>query len=295
MTHTTHDGPPAASFCAVTDGRSLQLADLSLYYEVLGGGASTPLVVLNGGPGVDHTYMHCSDVWDRLAAGRAVLLYDPRGTGRSSRLAHGPSCTYRDQIDDLAALLDHLGWGQVDLLGHSFGGNIAMAFVARHGERVRRLALVDSGAPKDIDKHMLFDQVYPEGTEQRTAFDFAETWGDDDALRASFMIYFAMLFYSPERRAAYMARASADGMIRTVNESLWADVKRYDLWPELAKLRLPTLVVTGRFDANIAPAVAYHIHKAVTGSRFVVFEQSGHLPFYEEPDAFLEVVTSFLS
>lgn len=131
MTHTTHDGPPAASLCAITDGRSLQLADLSLYYEVLGSGESTPLGVLNGGPGVDHTYMHCSDVWEILARERPVLQYDPRGTGR--------------------------------------------------------------------------------------------------------------------------------------------------------------------FDANIAPAVAYRIHQAITGSRFVVFEQSGHLPFYEEPDAFLEVVTSLLS
>lgn len=272
----------------------MERPDLSLYYEILGGGPGTPLVVLNGGPGVDHTYLHCSDVWLKLSEHRPVLFYDPRGTGRSTRLAAGQTCNYRDQLDDLAALLDHVGWAQPDLLGHSFGGNIAMGFVARRPDRVRRLILVDSGAPKDLAESMLFDQLYPDVYERLDGFTFAEALGDDDAFRASFMTYYTMLFYSPKHRDAFMATASADGVIRAVNEALWTDVKRYDLWPELAKFRLPTLVVTGRFDANIAPATAFKIHKAIPNSQFAVFEQSGHKPFYEEPEAFQALVEAFI-
>jgi proline iminopeptidase len=54
------------------------------------------------------------------------------------------------------------------------------------------------------------------------------------------------------------------------------------------------LVVTGRFDANVAPSTAWKIHKAIPGSRFEVFEQSGHLPFFEEPEAFERSVDRFL-
>ncbi len=183
----------------------------------------------------------------------------------------------------------------MDLLGHSFGGNVAMAFVARYPSRARRLVLVDSGPPKDMDKSMLFTELYPELTAQWDALELAYMLGDEAAVRDSWMVYFSMLFYSPEKRDAFLARASGDGAVRDVNERVWADVKRYDLWPELAKFSLPSLVITGRFDANIAPAVAYKIHKAISGSRFAVFERSGHKPFYEEPEAFAALVEEFLS
>ena len=52
--------------------------------------------------------------------------------------------------------------------------------------------------------------------------------------------------------------------------------------------------MTGRFDMNVAPLIAYRIHQAIPGSKFVVFEQSGHLPFFEERDAFVREVNEFL-
>src|SRR5215204_1557237 len=57
-----------------------------------------------------------------------------------------------------------------------------------------------------------------------------------------------------------------------------ADLARYDLNPELPQFGFPVLVGTGRHDLNVAPAVAYRTHKAIPGSRFVVFEKSGHTP-----------------
>jgi proline iminopeptidase len=79
-----------------------------------------------------------------------------------------------------------------------------------------------------------------------------------------------------------------------VNETIEHDIERFDLNPELAKYKFPTIVMTGRFDMNVAAVVAYKIHKGIPGSQFVVFDQSGHLPFYEEPDKFKQTVESFL-
>ena len=58
---------------------------------------------------------------------------------------------------------------------------------------------------------------------------------------------------------------------------------------------MPTLVITGRYDMNVAPVVAWKIHQAVPGSRLVIFERSSHMPFYEEPDRFKQVVEEFLT
>jgi proline iminopeptidase len=277
-----------------TNGKVLDVAGVRLYYEVLGGGPGTPLVVVNGGPGFDHAYLHVSDAWNTLARERPVLLYDQRGNGRSGALKTGQSCTLADQINDLEALLAHLGYAKVDLLGHSWGGYLAMAYAARHPERIERLVLADSAAPKWADTLFLFKQVYPEGVERQDALGFAETLGDGAAADASLREYLAMLFYAPEKRDAFLAAASGFSYSRPVNQAVNADLARFDLNPELPKLRVPVLVVTGRFDMNVAPATAYGIHKAIPGSRFVVFERSGHLPFFEEPEVFVKVLEAFL-
>src|SRR6185436_2580482 len=87
--------------------------------------------------------------------------------------------------------------------------------------------------------------------------------------------YTTMLFYTPEARDAFVARSSSFVYRQKVNKAVWADLQRFDLNPELPKFAFPTLVVTGRYDFNVAPSVAYAIHKAIPGSDFAVFEKSG--------------------
>ena len=143
---TTHAMLAAAVFAVMTPailatpapekgGKTFETAGLAIYYEEVGGGAGLPLVVVNGGPGFDHTYMHCSDAWDRVASKRKVVFYDQRDNGRSSELKEGQSCLLADQIADLDALRAHLGLEKMDLLGHSWGGYLVMAYAARHPDR----------------------------------------------------------------------------------------------------------------------------------------------------------------
>jgi proline iminopeptidase len=251
-------------------------------------------MVLNGGPGVGHDYMLVSSVWDTLARRRRVVFYDQRGVGRSPALAKGQSCTLADQIADLEALRVHLGFDHMDVLGHSWGGILALAYAARHPDPVAHLIVCDSGAPKWDDTKFLFKDLFPEVAARQDGLQFAELLGDTAALRADFRQYQSMLACDPERRAA-LHDAPLPPFVEPVNEAIIADLKRYDLNPELAKFRFPALVITGRFDANVAPAVAWNIHRAIPGSEFAVFERSGHLPFFEEPAAFVERVERFLA
>jgi proline iminopeptidase len=275
-------------------GKTFKTATGTLYYETLGSAEGTPLVVANGGPGFDHTYLHLSDVWDVLAKTRKVVLYDQRGVGRSSPIARGQSCTLLDQIEDLEALRAQIGAERIDLLGHSWGGYLVMAYAARYPQHIQHLLIVDSAAPKFSDTVFLFKDVFPEGVAREDAVEFASRMGDKSARVRSLREYFSMLFYSPEKRDAALAKmADVDENVE-VNETIEHDLERFDLNPELAKYNFPTMVMTGRYDINVAPVVAYKIHKAIPGSQFVVFDQSGHLPFYEEPEKFLRSVESFL-
>jgi len=275
-------------------GQELPLGDVTLYYEVHGIASGIPLFVVNGGPGLDHSYLEVAAIWRELETRRQVIFYDQRGTGRSSRLAAGQSCGLADQLTDLHALRQHLGFEQVDLLGHSFGGLLAMAYSARYPQHVHKLILVGSVAPKLDDTVFLFEQVSPETTVRRNALAFRADLGDEEAILADLRKHFSMCFYSPQKRDAFLSVADSFTYRDEVRKMLWTDAAQFDLGPELAKFQLPTLVITGRHDLNVATVVAFKIHQAIAGSRFAVFEESGHLPFFEEPEMFLNAVDSFL-
>ncbi|MGA8443326.1 MAG: alpha/beta hydrolase [Candidatus Sulfotelmatobacter sp.] len=265
-----------------------------IYYEVIGSGNAIPLVLVNGGPGLDHSYLHTSTAWDVLAQGRRVIFYDQRGNGRSSPLKEGQSCTLADQIDDLDALRAHLGLEKIILLGSSWGGYLSMAYAARHAERVAGLILVDSAGPKWDEKSDLDDKVYPEVVEREKSLEFAMEFRDQGAKDQYHREDFPMLFYSPEKRDAVLALIMPLKFNWEINEAVSHDLARFDLTPELPKFRFPTLFITGHFDMNVAPVFAYQMYRAIPGAQFTVFEKSGHLPFTEEPDAFPSRVQSFL-
>lgn len=292
--------PALAGAAPAEKGATFQAPSATLYVEVLGAAPGVPLIVVNGGPGFDHTYEHAAvpgatSAWETLAKKRRVVFYDQRGNGRSAALKTGQPCGLAEQIEDLEAVRAHLGADHIDLLGHSWGGFLVMAYAARHPEHIRHLITVDSAAPKWGDTVFLFKDIFPEGQERADAFTFADMLGDKAASDAGIREYLTWLFYSPEKRDAFIAQIQPGVFTKAVNEAVEHDVQRFDLNPELHKFKFPALVITGRYDINVAPSVAYKIHKAIPGSQFVVLEKSGHLPFYEEPEAFVRAVEAFLA
>jgi len=275
-------------------GKRFQAPGATIWYETRGSAAGRPLVMVNGGPGFTHDYVLCSDAWDTLAKKRRVVFYDQRGNGRSGALAKEQTCTLADQVADLEALRSELHADTIDLLGHSWGGYLVMAYAARHPERVAHLLIVDSASPKWTDTDFIFKYVFPEGTDRQGALDFADALGDSASGAKSLYEYLGMLFVSAEKRDEFRAHWDPVQYSRSVNEVLNTDLNRLDMWPVLPSLSMPTLVATGRYDINVAPSTAWKIHKAIPNSRWEVFEKSGHLPYFEEPEKFVRVVEDFL-
>ena len=286
---------PLVALAADPAGRLIDGPAGKLYVETRGTAPGRPLLIVNGGPGFDHGYLVTSPVWDELARTRRVVMYDQRGTGRSMAVKPGTPLTLADQLADLEAVRKSLGGQDVDLLGHSYGGAVVMAYTARFPDRVKRLLIVDSAAPKWTETVFLFKQVYPEASERMDGFEFGAQFNDQAAIDAQIREYLSMIFWDPDHRDAFLKQWSPGSFRRHVNEALDADMGKYDLNPEIGKFRLPVLVITGRYDMNVAPVVAMKIHRAIPGSQLVIFDRSGHLPFFEEPERFKKVVEEFLS
>ncbi|HEX3112664.1 MAG TPA: alpha/beta hydrolase, partial [Candidatus Eisenbacteria bacterium] len=229
-------------------GHTFTQGGATIWYEVRGKEGGRPLIMVNGGPGFDHTYVLCSDAWDTLAKKRRVVIYDQRGNGRSGALAASQSCTLADQIADLDALRAELKADRIDLLGHSWGGYLVMAYAARHPERIAHLMIVDSAAPKWTDTEFIFKNIFPEAIDKQARLDFAQMVGDSAAGDESLNEYLKMLFVSDAKRDEFMSRARTYKFSRSVNETLNADLGKYDMWPLLPTLSMPTIVMTGRYD-----------------------------------------------
>ncbi len=253
---------------------------------------ATPVIVANGGPGLSHIYMLQNDVWTRLAMHRQIVFYDQRGTGKSKQVKPDASWGMDAQVADMEAVRARLGFAKFDLVGDSYGGLLAMAYAAAHPEHVEKLVLSDSAAPAWKDIVRVLPDVYPDVLERIAVHGPASgTHAADQRIRDHFL----MLFYSEANRDAYLAGVKDLGSVPEVSAAVQKATSALGLTPELPKFKFPTMVITGRFDMNVTPLTAWKIYKAIPGAKFVVFEKSGHLPSYEEPDKYVSVLDEFFS
>jgi proline iminopeptidase len=269
--------------------------DVDLAYETYGVATSaTPVIIANGGPGLSHIYMLQNDVWPRLSHNRQIVFYDQRGTGGSKRVKSDADWGMDTQVADMEAVRAKFGFDRFYLVGDSYGGMLAMAYAAAHPEHIAKLVLSDPAPPAWKDLVHLLPDVFPDVQEQIAA---GEKNSDGAPVPADQAIrnHFRMIFYSEEKRDAYLAGAKDLGAAPQVYAAVQKATSTLDLTSELPKFRFPTLVITGRYDMNVAPLTAWRIYKAIPGARFVVFEKSGHLPAYEEPDKYVQVVDAFFS
>lgn len=268
--------------------------EVDLGYQTLGSDRTLPpIVAVNGGPGLTHAYMVQNDLWERVARRRTVVFYDQRGMGRSTRLAPGAPQTLEAQVADLDAVRAALKADQIDLVGDSFGGLVVLAYALAHPEHVRRLVVSDGLPGWNAVVHPM-PQVYPDldAEEEAHLKNLPKGKAADDY---GFRMHLRKCFYSPELAERYLNGFRDFGLNAAIGEQVDAASHNVDLSPQLPNLHMPTLILTGRFDVNVAPLTAWRMQQAIPGAQLHVFEHSGHLPSYEEPEAYLQQLTTFLN
>jgi proline iminopeptidase len=273
--------------------------DVEIGYETFGvRGAALPVIAVNGGPGLSHAYMMMNDLWEQVGRDRLVILYDQRGTGASKGVPAGAGRvfpqTMEAQVADLDAVRAHFGIDKVALVGDSYGGFLVMAYAAAHADHVAKLVLSDSPPASFKTMVHLLPQTFPDIEEEDAAE--AKKLGEDSdaAARAGLRAHFRMIFYSPEKRDAYMAKMGDLGYEPAVARAVGQAASALDLTEAVKGFHFPVLVITGRYDMNVAPVNAWAMAHEIPGAKIVFFEKSGHLPAYEEPEKYRRVVEGFL-
>jgi proline-specific peptidase len=259
-----------------------------------------PLLLCHpGGPGFSSLYL--ADVAG-LGESFTLILLNPRGTADSSAPEDTRAYATSDYLADVEELRAHLGEEQLNLLGHSHGGVVAMAYAAEHPTRTRRLVAADTLVrlhKEEMDKLMLRHRNEPWYDDARLALEQEDSgeYSNEGELREITRRFFPIYFATFDERAqAYLDECVAPERpnpkaLKLFNEG----IAEWDMRPDLAAIESPTLVITGVYDFICGPDCADDIAGGIAGSRKVVLDDCGHFAFIEQPDAFREAVASFLA
>ncbi len=280
----------------------LPLEQAQLSYRTIGQGL--PLLLLHGGPSFDHHYL-LPDM-DHLADAFRLIYYDQRGRGTSVGKVDPAQVSIQSEMDDLEYVRAYFQLERAALLGHSWGGLLALEYALRHPERVSHLVLLNT-APASHEDCMLFEQERdshaPDDAvlvrELESSPAYAE--GDLAVSAAANRAYFRATLRSPELldrliEHVHTGWTQEDVLrARAIGNRYWGETYEstgYDLLPKLKEIHIPTLVLHGDYDF-VPVACAAHIAEAILAARLVVLSDCGHFSYLERPGAVRNALSAF--
>ncbi|MCH7998106.1 MAG: alpha/beta fold hydrolase [Chloroflexi bacterium] len=268
--------------------RTMLLVSVDLHCTQEGEGL--PLIVHHGGPGLDQTVI--APHLRPLAQHVQLICYDHRGSGRSAS-PQGPDPYKIDRfVGDLEALARTMDVRPFALLGHSFGGIVALHFALAHPELLTHLILVCTPASHDFIQEV--EDALPGKLEQEALAELSslqDSKPSDYVMRRSLELLAPIYFHDPARVSELRLDSVQFG---PETQAVWDSLEGFDLRPKLSEIQVPTLVVAGDSDLSVTPERARETADALPHGKLLVIKDSGHYPFVEKPEAFLSGVLQFL-
>jgi proline iminopeptidase len=289
------------------DDMLTEIRDTRLYVDQRGAADAPPLLFLHGGPGAG-SYDFLAFQGDRLAERFQVIGVDQRGVQQSDPI-DGP-VTEDIVIADFEALRERLGFEQWAILGHSYGGRLALRYAANHPSSVSRVIFENPPWDMVLTTRNLVESAKPLLTEfglldeanrllSLTGPATTEMWTDRTSLLHQLGERRMEIYFSPnsrdlvlpagdlpqeiQERAGYFAQTIAQST--GFNESLL---------PLLARLSQPALLIKGEYDPATSPEEIRHFQTDVPDGTYRLFKGAGHFVHAEQPTEYSDAVTDFM-
>jgi len=272
----------------------IPIRDVSLFVKVVGQGI--PVLIMHGGPGADHsTMLPLQDCADRFT----LIFYDHRCNGRSEG-AGVDSMTWENLTADADALRQRLGFDQWAVLGHSFGGMVALEYALRYSQNLSHLLLLDTCG----DTSWVQEKA-PELLAKR-GFSSAEV----QAARRFFNGQLSPNEFLPTMMKfgrAYSYRSSLWALIREVfsggfkvkmrpEAQIFAFsqlLKGWTVMDRLEEIKVPTLVMAGRHDFQFPPEHQAILADRLPDSQLEIIERAGHNAHSEQTAVVIQLIKRF--
>ena len=287
------------------------------YYTVNGAklytvsvGTGEPLIIIPGGPGGAHLGYRS---FDSLSVNSNIhLIYmDGFGRGKSDTAKNVTAYTLERDIEDIEGLRKAMNLTKINLLGHSYGSLVAQGYALKYGQNLSHLIIANGF------HSFLMWQENDDNSNHEIKTNYPEVWDTLMKVREQGIIssdeihqeiygrvpYGFLYSYNPNnflKRGAkpypnsfntklYYQMVGKDGDFIVGN-----DIGNFDFRSQLKTLKMPVLIVAGRYDRVAVPWMQVKYKQYCPQAQFVMFERSGHNPQVEEPTKYFALLKDFL-
>ena len=248
---------------------------LELYYEDIGEGP--PLLLLHGLTSNHAMFYREMNFFKKKFR---VIALDARGHGKSAKPAN---YTLDDHIHDAAALIHHLNFQSLSVIGVSMGSYIAQDIAIELPERIEKLVLV---ATKSHGEQSSMDELFERYEEEFEGLNTIEK------LQKSSQF----MFHDQEKVNRWLEKTAenSDGLTGREQSIASAAITSFDFRPKLSNVQAETLVISGSHDGLNPPPKGRETAKFIPDALFMEFKHSGHAPNVEQARLFLGITDNFL-
>lgn len=286
--------------------QTIKVDGYSINVEVLGEG--DPIFFFAGGPGNSHDYMQGN--FGRYYKTNKVVFIDMLGRGKSDDAKNSNEYSITNDVHITESVRKALGLGKITLVGHSYGTVVAQAYAIKHPENVSKMVLISGFHSGEMW------QANCNSYNHYFKTHFPERWKKIDSLRALGYVSsdkeFSKIYNNTPAKYVYyhntkLRQPIPKSKFRGMNLDVYyaiigrdadffvgGDMIDTDFRKDLKNLKIPTLIVAGRYDGVSTPEYNIQYKTYMPQAKFVMFEQSGHNPYLEEPDKFYNLLDNFL-
>jgi proline iminopeptidase len=274
---------------------TMSIRDVSLFVEVVGHGY--PLLLMHGGPGADHWTML---PFRRLADRFTLVFYDHRCNGRSTG-APVESMTWENLTADAEALRERLGFERWAVLGHSFGGKVALEYALRYPDSPSHLVLLDTGGDSRWAQEYAPELLARRGYSPKTVR-LARRFLNGQIEPQEFFPDLLRLgkAYDPYLSLPQLVRGLVQGQWRSKlrpEALIFAAphlLKGWTVMDRLGEITVPTLVMAGRDDFIFPPEHQAELAGGIPNAQLRIIERAGHNPQSERPAEVMDALSDFI-
>jgi proline iminopeptidase len=266
-----------------------------VWYEIVGKGQSSPLLILHGGPGYPHDYL---EPLEKLSDQREIIFYDQLGCGNSQRPTDTNLWTIERFVKELEEIVKTLKLERYHLLGHSWGSALAVAFALDRPQGLASMILSDpyiSTPQWEEDAIMLLKEL-PEEMQKALKDGNGESEEYKNASKEFYyrFVYRMKLFSPPILRAENKMNSEIYNYMWGPKEfKAIGTLKDFDPTDKLSQINIPVLLLCGRFD-EATPQSTQYFQTLFPNAKMKIFENSAHFPHWTDKEDYIATVRDFL-
>ena len=293
-----------------TDGKYYTVNGAKLYAVTVGTG--NPIIVIPGGPGGNHLPYRNMDSLT-VNSNIQMIYLDAFGRGKSDTAKTVKEYTLERDIEDIEGLRIAMHLDKISLFGHSYGSVVAQGYAIKYGQHLSHLIIANGfhsyvmWQENDDNSNHEIKTNYPEVWDTLMKVREQGTISSDDIHQEIYgrVPYGFLYAYNPSKFTGggsgkpypnpfnsklYYQMVGKDGDFIVGN-----DIGNFDFRKQLKNLKMPVLIIAGRFDRVAVPWMQVKYKEYCPQAQFVMFERSGHNPQVEEPQKEFKIIREFMN